>query len=497
MESNLGNKIVKGTFWVVAARLCLRGLSVISTIVLAWLLTPADFGIVAMASIVTSLMLAFTEVGMNQVIIYYQNDEKSFYDTAWTIQMIRGVFLGLSLLLFSNVIATFFNEQLLIPVLRVLSLVFIFNGMVSINVVVFQKEMRFDKEFYYKILTQGICLVGTITLAFWLRSYWAMVIGNIIFALSCVVLSYFYAPGFSRPTLVHWRKIFSFSQWVFLREASSQISLQLDQIMIGRWFDKTALGQYEMATQIATLPATEIALPLSRSLFPALAKLQSQSEEFRHIFSMSLAAILLITLPASCGLIIVANPLVLFLLPPRWEQIGVLIQILTIYGMVRVTFGPCASALIAKGKIKEDFLIGIFNIILKYGILYLGYIHKGLFGVAWGVVISGSITTTVYLWRAHYHNHLDFSFLLKLLWRPIIATVIMVGCVHCIKQIIIILNYGPSIEFAAMVVAGVVVYIIVLSGLWWISGKPVCIETRLLTMLMASIKKFKERLKEF
>lgn len=491
MEKNLGGKLLSGTLWVIAARIGLRGLSVISTIVLAWLLTPADFGIVAMASIVTTLMSACTEVGMNQVIIYYRNPDKDFYNTAWTIQMIRGISLGLLLILFSNILAAFFNEQLLIPVLRVLSIVFILNGLISINIAVFQKEMRFDKEFYYRISAQSISLVCTILLALWLRNYWAMVLGNIVLALSFVVLSFLYAPGFPRLSLSYWRKIFSFSQWVFLREASSQISQKLDQILIGRWFDKSTLGQYEMATQIATLPATEIALPLSRSLFPALAKLQNQSEQFRYTFSLSLAAVLIIAIPASFGLMLIAKPLVVLLLPARWAQIGGIIQILTLYGLVRIIFGPCSAALTAKGKVNEVFFISFLNLVTKCGILYLGYIYYGLVGVAWGTVVSAFFIALLYLLSARYHNFLDFNILFKQIWRPFLASAIMIGSVYGIQQIVTAMKYRVSIEVGAMLVIGVVVYCAVLFGLWLITGKPEGIETRLFTMASDVVKKFR------
>ena len=495
MEQNLGNKLVKGTLWVVAARLGLRGISVISTIVLAWLLTPADFGIVAMASIVTTLMTAFTEIGMNQVIIYYKNVGKDFYDTAWTIQMIRGLILGLLMILLSNVLASFFREQLLVPVFRVLSIVFVLNGMVSTNLVVFQKEMHFDKEFYYKIFTQIICLIGTLSLAIWLRNYWAMVLGNIIFSLSCVVLSFWYVPGLPKLTLLHWRKIFAFSQWVFLREASGNISQKLDQILIGRWFDKTSIGQYDMATQIATLPATEIAMPLSRTLFPALAKLQDQPEQFRYMLSISLASVLLITLPASCGLMMVANPLVSFLLPTSWEQTGWMIQILTLYGLVRVTYSPCTSALTAQGKVNEVFYISFSSLILKCGILYLGYIYNGLVGIAWGTVISGLIITILYLWSVCRHNYLNITVLLKQICRPVIASFTMIGSVYAIQQAVVSMKYCAQVEVIAMVMTGVVAYTFVLLGSWWIIGKPEGIETRLLTMLSEAIKKLKAKTK--
>lgn len=490
MEGNLGRKLFTGTLWTVAARFGIRGLSVINTIILARLLTPADFGIVAMASIVTTLMAACTETGLNQVIIYYRNTDKSFYDTAWTIQMIRGFVLGIVLILFSRFIANFFDEPKLTHVLLFLSVVFILNGLISANIVTFQKEMRFDKEFYYRISTNGMNFVGTILLALWLRNYWAMVFGNIIFAISCVVFSFLYAPGFPKPTLHHWRKIFNFSQWIFLRETSIFIGQKLDQIIVGRWFGKALLGQYDMATQIATLPSTEMSMPLSRSLFPALAKMQDDHKQFCFTLSMSISVILLIVLPTCCGLIMIAHPTVMLLLPRNWDHVGALIQILSVYGLFRVIYTPCSSAMTAKGKVRVVFFINIFDITLKCICLYLGYIYGGIIGIAWATVISTCIVALLYLVCVRYNNYMDFTILLKQMWRPIIASIIMILSVHGIQHIVTVMTFGLLIEVVVMVTTGIFTYGLIIFGLWWITGKPNdSVEAKLFNISVSLFKK--------
>ena len=497
MEQDLGKKLFTGTLWLVSTRLALRGLSIISTIALAWLLTTADFGIVAMASIVTELMVACTEIGMKDVIIYHRDTDRKFYDTAWTIQLIRGVVLGIILFLFSNPIASIFNEQQLIPVFRVLSIVFILNGMISTNIAIFQKEMRFNVEFYYRISTQIVNLVGTIALALWLRNYWAMVFGNIIFAISCVVISFWFAPIIPKPTLLYWRKILSFSQWIAFRQLVAVISQKIDQIMIGRWFGKEFLGQYNMATQISTIPSTEISRPLSFSLLPALAKLQDQQNQFRFTLSMSLAAVLISALPVSFGLMMIAKPLVSLLLPPQWVLVGTIIQILALFGLASTISSPLLAAMASKGKVREVFFINIIIFILKCGILYLGYILNGYIGVAWGTVISAAVEALVYLWNINRDNYLDVSILLKQLWRPVFATTIMIVSVYGIQRTIIVMKYGAYVEVSTMIVIGMVTYVVALLGTWRIVGKPEGVETSLLNMTSDLVKKIKIRIMDF
>jgi O-antigen/teichoic acid export membrane protein len=489
MNQSIGKKIASGTVWVITTNLILNGVSIISTIVLAWLLTPADFGIVAMASIITMLMVGFTEVGMNQVIVHHQKPDKAFYDTAWTIQMLRGIILFLFLLLAADPVATFFNEDRLVPVLRVLSLVFLLDGLISIGMARLFKEMRFDLEFQYRIITRFIGLVSAIILALWLRNYWAMILSNILSALTRVGLSFFYAPHLSRPTLRHWRKIFGFSQWVFLRESVGLFSQKLDQILLGRWLGTGLLGQYDMATQIATLPATGLSMPLARSLFPALATLQHQPDRFRHTFSAGLGAIFLVGLPASCGLFLIADSLVSALLPPAWSLVGPLVQILAIYGFIRITFGPCGAALTAMGKVREVFFISATNVVLKCGILYTGYFYGGIMGIAWGTVIAAVPITLLYLGVIRYHNYLRFTTLLKMIWRPVLTSGVMVISVYSVQQFSKVMNWNAGIEISAMIACGVMIYALVLLFLWLAAGKPEGIEAQILRFAAGFKKK--------
>lgn len=488
MKQNLGSKIAYGTLWVIATNIGLRGASVVSTMVLAWLLTPADFGVVAMASIATMLMIGLTEVGMNQVLVHHQDPDKSFFDTAWTIQILRGLVLCLLLFMLAGAISGFFNEERLAPVLRVLSVVFLLDGMVSIGMAKLLKEMRFDLEFRYRLFTRVAGLISAIALALWLRNYWAMIFSNIISAMTRLILSFYYAPHLSRPTLMHWRKIFGFSQWVLLRESVGLISQKLDQILLGRWLGSGLLGQYDMATEIAILPTTALARPLSRSLFPALATLQNQPERFRSALASSLGAIILIGLPASCGLILTANVLVSVLLPPAWEFVGPLIQILTIYGLARIAFGPCSAALTAMGKVRDVFFINAGNLVLKFGILYVGYLYGGIKGIAWGTSLAAIPITIFYLGTVCFYNYLHLNTLLKHTWRPLFASAVMTISVYTIQQIIRIMNWNAGIELAAMILCGTIVYVLTLFFLWEAVRKPDGIESQIL-MLAINRKK--------
>jgi len=489
MNEEIGHKVVKGTAWVVAGNLSLRGFSVGSTIVLAWLLKPSDFGIVAMAAIVTELMASTTEVGMSQVLVYRQDAEKSLYDTGWTIQFLRGLILSLGLSILAGFISGFFNEPRLETVLRVLSVVFLLDGLRSIGMARLLKDMRFDLEFRYRLLIRLVAITCAVGLAFWLRNYWAMVFSSVVAAIMGVTLSYWYAPHFAHPTLAGWRQILGFSQWVFLREGMSTLSMKLDQILLGRWLGTGQLGQYGLASDIAPLPTTEFALPLSRSLFPALATMQHQLERFRHLFHNSLAGAIAIALPAGCGLAMIGRLLSETFLSPEWDLVGPLIQILALYGILRMAFGLCISAYTALGRVRDLFYISLVSLFMKFGILYYGFLYAGIYGIAWGTVISGLLPLALYLWIAHRNDFLRFGILLNLIWRPIVASAIMVAALIGLQNLIGQMNWRPGLELTAMVTTGSILYPLTMLALWKAAGRPEGTEKNLLEFIFNRLGK--------
>lgn len=488
MSKALGHKLATGTAWVMATNIVLRGASVVSTIVLAWLLTPADFGIVAMAGIVTMMMTSMTEVGMNQVLVYHQNADKVFYDTGWTIQALRGLILCVALLGTSGIISDFFNEPKLGPVLQVLSIIFLLNGFSSIGMATVLKQMRFDLEFRYKILPRFMGLACAIGLALWLRSYWAMIIANIVTHSARFSLSYYYAPHWPRPNLVHWKSIFGFSQWVLLREVTANLTKKLDQILLGRWLGSGQLGQYDLAYQISGLPAHELAMPVGRSLFPALAKLQDKPERFRHMLAQTLGAIISVGLPAVCGLFLVAQPLAATFLPSEWVYVGPLIQILCLSGFFSMSFAPCASALTSIGKVRELFFIRLINIFLHAGFLYVGYLYAGFMGVAWGKVVASIPYFLLLFSTLRYYDYFRFKPLLQMIWRPLLASVLMSVCVYSLQQVILLKNWATAFELIGMIVTGIFIYPVALLSLWWLASKPEGTETRILDYVSSFLK---------
>ncbi len=175
---------------MVVLRLTVRGLSLISTLILVRLLDPADFGIVAMAMVVVAGIELFAAFGFDVTLIHKQDAGRAEYDTAWTISAILGFASAAAIALLAYPAAQLYDEPRLVPVFQVIAVASILEGLKNIGLVEFRKQLQLEKEFAFQVAVKLIGFVFTVSAAFWFRSYWALVLGILVTRLASLVLSY-------------------------------------------------------------------------------------------------------------------------------------------------------------------------------------------------------------------------------------------------------------------------------------------------------------------
>ncbi|MDQ2763908.1 MAG: oligosaccharide flippase family protein, partial [Pseudomonadota bacterium] len=196
-----------GASWMIAWRFVTRGLGFVSTLILARLLVPADFGIVAVASAFAAGIDALSELGLQAALVRQADDDQTLYDTAFTLQAIRGLITGMILAAGAWSAGNLFRDPRLTPVLFVLAGVAAIGGLDNIAVVRFQRELRFDMEFRLLFVPRVLQFTTATIAAFTLRSYWALIIGIIVGRLSRTSVTYLIQPHRPRLSLSRWRDL--------------------------------------------------------------------------------------------------------------------------------------------------------------------------------------------------------------------------------------------------------------------------------------------------
>lgn len=453
-----------------ALKLSERSLGLLNTIVLARLLTPQDFGVVAMCMVVVAALELFTSFGFDVVLIQRQDANKEQYDTAFTLNAIFGLVIGGILIASGGLVAWFYSDPRLTPVMYVVGANFFIRSLENIAIVDFRKHFQFQREAALRLSVKLVGIAATIPAALILHSYWALVLGMTAMSIFNVVLSYAMRPYRPTLTLAATRSIMNFSGWLMFNNAVFFVRAQIHTIFIGRLLGPKALGTFNMAYEIAMMTSTELIAPINRAVYPGYAKLSSDKAAFRTTFLDVFSLIMLISLPAGFGTAAIADDLAPLLLGNAWLATIPLIKILAIFGVLNTLNSNMMFVIHAVGKPRLATRIAIWDAALIAPMLYFSITRYGTMGAALSMVASYALVSTPLWWRTIGRElELPMTALLSRVWRPLLAGTSMYLAVTLLQANALTDLWRP-VAIAIAVLAGATVYAVVLGLLWWLSG---------------------------
>lgn len=372
-------------------------LQIVVVMVLARLLTPADFGVVGAALIVVGFSELLSQLGIGQAIVQRSNLELRHIRTGFISSLFSGMLLTAFIFLTAPVIAGFFRMEEFASVLRVMSLVFLLQGFSVVSKSLLQRELKFRCIAQIQVVSYalGYGIVG-VCLALLKFGVWALVIAHLSqAALRCVILLVVQphpkSPQFDRDAF---NELIYFGSGFTAARIFNYIALQGDNIVVGRWLGPIALGLYGRAYQLMVLPVTLLGQTLDRVLFPAMAKVQREQERLTNAYRRGVALIALFILPMSVGMIVLAPEFIHALLGPSWTGAIAPFRILTIGMLFRTNYKISHSLARATGAVYPNaWRQAIYAAFVVVG-AWIGK-HWGISGVACGVL--GAITVNFIL----------------------------------------------------------------------------------------------------
>lgn len=380
--------MARGAAWMVLFRLFDRSVGVVSTTLLARLLVPADFGLVAMAMSVIAIIELATAFSFEVALIQKPDPQREHFDTAWTLNILLATGCAIVTAALAFPAASFYGDPRLGPVILAVGAAWLVSGFENVGTVNFRRNMDFSSEFRFMATKRVIAFAVTITAALVFRSYWALVIGTATGRVVGVLLSYLMQPFRPRLSLACTRELFSFSGWLLANNVASVILSRVPHFFVGRVFGAQTLGAYTVGSEIAQLAHTELVAPINRAMFPGYARLVNDPETFRRVCVDATGAVLLVVLPVSVGIAVLAGPMVRLLLGPQWSQTVPIIQILAFSGAVSALTSNNMAAYLALGRPHLVTLILLARLAL-FGSLALLFVDSTqVLGVAYADLIA-------------------------------------------------------------------------------------------------------------
>ncbi len=479
---SIGQQIAIGAGWIILLRFAVRILGIASTIILARLLHPSDYGLIALASVISGGIQLLSAFNFDIWLVRRKQTLPEHYDTVWTLSILRGILTAILIAALAVPAGNFFEDARLAHVLLLLALSSVVLGFQNVGIIDFQRNLEFDREFRLFAWVKFGSFIVTVIMALLLKSYVALLSGIISGSLLQLYLSFRLHCYRPRLSLVHAREVFEFSKWLLLGNVFGFLYTRSHVFILGKLAGMHVLGFYNVAQEFSNLASTELLMPLRRVLLPAYSKMTDDFGELRRSFIETFTLILLIGLPIAIGISLVADPLIGLLLGDRWLEAIPLLKILVVYAIASICIANQGPLLIALGETRLLSNLYGLGVMLQIPAVLIAIEYSGVIGVAWAVSSIHMLIFLISIWKTLNRIELSVKQFVGEVWRVVASTALMATCVWQISILAQEYAFSHAIKLLIMVPAGILIYGLSVVLLWWVVQQPSCYQGRVVMM---------------
>lgn len=391
-----------GVSWMGGFRVFSRIIAIIRTVFLARILTPSQFGVFGIASLVLVFIELITETGINIFLVQENRKLNNYINTAWVVSIIRGIIIAGVIVLTAPFIVSFFNSPDAYYLLLLISIVPFLRGFINPAVITFQKNLEFKKEFLFKSTIFFVDSFTAVLLAFLTQQASSFVYGLIVGALVEVSLSFLVVRPLPKIQFEFEkvRIILQRGWWVTLTGIFSYIAQEGDDVVVGKLLGTGPLGIYQVAYKLSTLPITEITNVINNVVFPVYVKFSDDTKRLYTAFVKTTAISSLGAIILGAIIFILSEWIILFVLGQKWVEVVPLVRVLIIYGVLRTIFGSFAPVFLSIGR--QDY-VGRMTIVRMTGLLLtiIPFVMAyGLVGAGYSAVVSILVEVPIIIYYA-------------------------------------------------------------------------------------------------
>lgn len=386
-------KVISSLFWKLMERGGTQGIQFIVQIVLARLLLPDDYGIIALIAIFISIANVFVESGFNTALIQKKDANETDFSSVFYLSLFVASLLYIVLFFTSPFIASFYGITKLISVIRVLSITLFFGAFNSIQNAVVVRKMQFKKFFYCSL--GAIAVSGTVGIITAYEGFgvWALVAQQLANQFMITVILWFTVKW--RPKLIfsfeRIKRLFSYGWKLLVASLIDTLYMNLCSLIIGKIYNPAMLGFYNRGDQFPQIVVTSIDSSIQSVMFPALASEQDNKQRVKQLMRRSIVTSSFIVFPMMMGLAVIAEPLIKILLTDKWLPCVPFLQIFCASYALKPIHTANLQAINALGRSDIFLKLEITKKIIGLIILCVS-IFYGVYAIAIGMLIYGIIS---------------------------------------------------------------------------------------------------------
>ncbi len=459
---DIKQKSGRGVKWVGGIEALIRIIQFASTVVLARLLLPEDFGLISIVFIFTQFSYVVFDFGFGSALIQKKDiRDIHFYSVFWAY-LVLAVFFALAVIVLAGEIAIYFNQAPVADILRVLSIIFFLYAFNTIPHVRLMRELNFKAITLSQLMAVSIYALTAIAMALNGYGVWSFVFGSLGEQIILTLLFYRFSRW--KPKLyfdnAKLKELFAFGKNVLATRFLAYLNLNAPQFSVGKILGSAQLGYYSIAFQLVEIPVQRISKNVLRVMFPAFSKIQDQSEDYVHLYRQTVYYLAVLVFPLFAGLYLIAPSFVHFFYGSKWQPAVVPLQILTIVGLSRSLWMMNSLVFLSKGKPHIETFLNLGYALLLIPFLFL-ITPLGLEKVAllmavmtFGLFMGGQF------WAARIIA-IKYNTLLGLYRIPILGVLGFLSVIK-ISEVYFIFDFPPLIKILLYILIAVPLYFIIL-----------------------------------
>ncbi len=469
-EPTHSHRALRGVFWTYLAYYSGKVLVFASTIILARLLSKADFGVAAFALTVIGFLEVASDFGIGAALIYHR-DEPGAADTAFWLGLALSIVMATIAWMIAPLTSVFFDDPRVLPVVRALAFSFPLGALGNIHDVLLRKELSFQRKFLPDISRSIGKGLGSIALAFLGFGVWSLVIGQLVgTALATIVLwmTHPWRPSlrFGGPTS---RALLKYGVNIVAVDGLGLILSNTDYLLVGHYLGAVALGVYQLAFRIPDLLIMQFCSLISKVVFPLYAKLREDPTALTRGFLTTTRYVALVTVPLSLGMMLVARPLVLVVFSDKWIEAVPVLQAISIYSLMLSLAYNAGDVYKAQGRPEILTRIAFVRVlVLIPGLYWAASQVKSIEMVGWVHAAVAFLFGLITLAIASRMLHASWRQLVGALRPAVLAGAVMSLVVLAVMSSL--QNAGPFFQLVSGIITGAIVFTMTL---WFVERSAV------------------------
>ncbi len=408
MSKSLAQKTKEGVAWNTLFGIGRWVFRFASSVILARLLFPEDFGVMGAVTIVINFTKRMSSFGFNLVLVQKKEINDDHKNAVFYFNLLLESLLALIVIALASYLADFYHYRAVEKILYVMSIIFILDALGSVPKALLQRKMKFKQFGIVQMMNTVTGLIVPIVLALLGFGVWSLVWGRILGSILGVGIVFYYARWFPRLSFKFraLKEMFAFGFWVYANNLINYTQNNIDYFLIGRFLGVGALGFYERAFNLMNLPRRQIAHIINSVLFSAYSKIQDQNEKIIRTLKRVQTSIAFIGYPLMIWLYFAAPSFITVLYGPKWTPTIAPLQIMCISGLINTLTMTFFPVILAKGLVAQRTMLqGIYLILLSTLIIVTTKMGFGIVGVAWSVVVGSLVYLTFILWLMYKYLH--------------------------------------------------------------------------------------------